>query len=256
MLLPPYKRVIFKKNPLVNVSCHLQFYEPLTFDEASLNKLWESLRSFFPYLKLQNALYFASLDEASKFPQTIPRFASWSAAFLSKDNCWQLNVMSNQFSLFCTTYERWEKFRECLELTLEGLTPYLSKTCSRIDLRYIDVIQRSQLGLSEERWSNLLNPEIVGELKAFEEDIEHVGRELILNLNDKFHSKLHVRHGYTKLEGSDELCYLIDTDVYSQTSQEILHVYEILTDYRDYAGRFFHWCIQPKLRESMEPTEP
>ena len=89
-------------------------------------------------------------------------------------------------------------------------------------LRYIDVIQRSPLGLAGVPWKELLSPLLVGELASPDigDDIEHVAREVVFRLNDARDSRVRMRHGVARLEGVDELCYLIDSDLFTDQQTE------------------------------------
>jgi transposase, IS30 family len=66
--------------------------------------------------------------------------------FLSDDRAWKVALASNFLALSTTSYIRWEKFREALELPFTQFCQvYEPSYLTRIGLRYRDVIIRSQL---------------------------------------------------------------------------------------------------------------
>src|SRR5207249_3887147 len=96
--------------------------------------------------------------------------------------------LSRESLMFRTTaYTRWEEFRgrlERLQATFEQI--YRPASYNRLGLRYVDIVQRSRLGLNDVSWSDLLKPYIAGELSAeeFGENIDSASRQLHCQLGD------------------------------------------------------------------------
>lgn len=175
--------------------------------------------------------------------------------FVSEDEEWVLTLNGDFIALTANSYIRWEDFRIHLEKSCEALINiYNPSFFSRVGLRYINIIQKSVLGLESVSWDELLKPYVAGILteQQLEGFIEENAHNLLFRLtNDLGHVR--VRHGFVKDDSTKELCYLIDNDFFTEAKTEKHDVFRILTEFNKRSGRLFHWSITERLHEAMEP---
>src|SRR5205085_2017184 len=92
-------------------------------------------------------------------PTSAIRSIEHAYKFASEDNAWVVTLTKDYLAVETTRYQNWADFRDHLRAPLEVLTEiYAPVFFSRIGLRYIDVIQRTRLGLPDVPWRELLQP--------------------------------------------------------------------------------------------------
>jgi uncharacterized protein (TIGR04255 family) len=178
-----------------------------------------------------------------------------SYQFLTEDRSSAVALSRESISLTTSKYERWEAFQDDLRGPLTALLDlYRPSFFVRVGLRYIDVIDREGLGLGELRWSELLNPPLLGELglPLFEDHLEAVNREIRLRLPDASGS-VQLRHGLAAVRGANKLGYVIDFDFFTSERTEAGNAEPILTRFNRHAGNAFRWCITDVLRNALRP---
>lgn len=258
MALPNYPREIYRKNPLAEVVCQVRFTAPPDMSGKQLESFWDHIRDRFPRMEAEEGI--GSLNIVAEMSQEvtdslpIQKFYD----FISEDGLWTLSLTEDTLALTCRSYERWEEFKIWMSEALAALQrTYRPLTFLRIGLRYLDVVQRSQLGLETVEWPELLAAPLVGELASPDigPDIEDVTREFVFRLHDAYESRVRVRHGFVHTEEDlGEICYLVDSDFYTDEEVEINDADKILDEYNRCARRFFRWCISEQLHAAMEPV--
>jgi uncharacterized protein (TIGR04255 family) len=244
----------------MEVICQVRFPALSALESERPTEFWNRIRHQFPTMELKPPTFGMPVS----LPPTSlpPDVANWllnmkTYDFVSEDNLWTVSLSRDFLALTCRYYERWEGYRQRLLPVLDAVQEiYQPAACQRVGLRYVDVIQRSALGLTGVPWAELLSPLLVGELASSDigGDIEHVARDVVFRLNDDRESRVHVRHGLARLDGVDELCYLIDSDVFTDQQMEWRDASRALDEYNRYAGRLFRWCISDRLHAAMEPV--
>ena len=260
MALPEYSRVIYQKNPLAEVICQVRFPALLALESERPTAFWNRIRHQFPTMEVKESP--VGIPVPLPPVSLPPDFANWlrnmkAYDFVSEDDLWTVSLSKDFLALTCRYYERWEGFKQRLLPALDAVQEiYQPPACQRIGLRYVDVIQPSSLGLMGTPWAELLSPPLVGELASSDigADIEHVAREVVFRLNDGRESRVHMRHGLARLDGVDDLCYLIDSDFFTDQQMEWHDASRTLDEYNRYAGRLFRWCISDRLHAAMEPV--
>lgn len=259
MPFPDAERVIYEKNPLEEVICQLRFPPILRIDTESPSGFQERIRADYPFYKAKPALKLPAgipAELAALIATDLP-FGHGQAAheFTSRDEKWTLSLTREFVALTCRRYDRWENFKDHLRVPLEALQAlYSPPFFTRIGLRYRDVLRRSSLGLEEVGWAQLLQPWMAGALAVPEvaKDIEHSASELMLRLPDQ-HSRVRVHHGQAVDDKSQEQCYVIDADFFSEYQTETAHAIELLDFLNKQSRLFFRWCITDRLHQAMRP---
>lgn len=262
MPFPDSPRVIYRKNPLAEVICQLRFPPILRIDSELPSGFQERIRANYPHYAESRQ---TSLGIPPNMPAEVikliqsfgPQAASASHEFGSGDKNWTVTLTRGFLVLKTTDYRRWEEFRERIERLLTALIEEYAPACfTRIGLRYVDGIQRSELGLVDVPWSELLNPHIAGEFASPDivDEIEHAARQTLLRL-DQNGGRVMIRHGIAMAEPDNEQCFIIDADLFVEAQQETTDAIRILDRLNQGAGRLFRWCINDRLHQALEPAE-
>ena len=259
MPFPDSPRVIYEKNPLVEVICAINFPAILRIDSEVPARYQERLKELYPLFS-ENQASNIKLNVAPEIAQIIGSNQSLSFrgratySFVSADKQWKVNLSRDSLSLSTRIYERWEDFKEHLREPLNALIEEYKPTFfSRIGLRYQDVIERSKLGLADCSWGQLLEPHLAGELSSpdIAEDILSCVNQLVLALDDG-ESRVLLNHGFASNQ-DNEICYLIDSDFFTEERTETNNVIQKLDYFNRQSGRLFRWCINEKLHEALNP---
>jgi uncharacterized protein (TIGR04255 family) len=257
MLFPESRRVIYGKNPLEEVICQLRFPPILRIDTEIPAAYQERIRHEYPlFLEPQeeeNSLGIPP-EIAKLVGGKMPFHVGRSFNFLSADEKWKVTLTRDFLALSTLKYERWEQFKERLKVPLDALVSHYQPVFfTRIGLRYRNVIRRSALALGNVEWSALLKQTILGELADpnLSGAIESATRDLVFKLDG--HGKLRVKHGLAPSKATSEVCYLIDSDFFTEERTGTNNAIGILDTFNQQSGRLFRWCIQDRLHEAMGP---
>lgn len=261
MPFPESERVVYRKNPLVQVIGQLRFPTILRIGVGQLADFQDKIRGEYPLYSLQEPSFefpqlpkeLSSVLEQLNLPKppglAIHRFSTGdSQRFVS--------LCQDFLALTELRYLKWELFRKELEKAEKAIREvYNPAFYYRIGLRYRDVISRRNLGLTEEKWQALLQPHIVGELGTPEvsDAIVVMQTQSIIKTNEVPGGQVKFTHGLVRSPGTDEECYMIDADFSVEKREGLNAPFEILDKFNRLAGRLFRWAITDTLHRAMEP---
>lgn len=263
--LPPFpdsERVVYGRNPLIEVICQLRFPPILRIAAEPPVAFQERIRNEYPLLS--EKFPEVNIEMPSGVPPallellkgTVPKRKLMGYDFASADEKWKVSLTRDFLSLSTSQYTRWEHFREHLEGPLQALIAvYAPAFFTRVGLRYQDLIQKSRLGLpTTTKWSELIKPHIAGVhgVPELEGAVEESQGQLLISLPE-FEGKVRINYGIVQTVESDEKCFLIDGDYYSEQRTKTNAVDGILTYFNKQSGRLFRWCIEDRLQAAMEP---
>jgi uncharacterized protein (TIGR04255 family) len=252
---PSSPRVIYEKTPLTQVICQLRFPPLLRIEGEPPADFQERIRSLFPLFERTANVVLPDLP--AEIVQLLgPGTGGTNYNFRTEDKTTSVSLQPGSISLSTTTYSRWEEFCRFLDPPLSALLDiYKPSFFIRIGLRYSNAIQRSRFGLDKSRWSELLRPEVLGELSLpeFEDHLQEVKRSIRIKVPEQ--GSIFFQHGLGVVAGQDERSYLIDFDFYTDQKTQVEHARPTLDRFNHQAGRAFRWCITDTLHRSMGPTE-
>ncbi|NQS97960.1 MAG: TIGR04255 family protein [candidate division Zixibacteria bacterium] len=262
MPFPEVKRVIYKKNPLDRVICQLRFPPILKIDKEIPADFQEKIRMDFPNFDETIEWPDVPSEIQGQFPPEILRQISQTAPiknykFASDDNIWIVNLTRTFIALTSTKYERWEEFKGKLQNIFNAfIETHNPNYFSRIGLRYVDVVKRSDLNLDGKKWNDLLKPFAIGLLGS-----PDVGK-YVQNYEAGHEIKLSKEAGIVKMRlklvkhiDSGEECFMIDSDFYNASKTRIESATEILDQFNKRASRLIQWVITKELHNTLEPQE-
>jgi uncharacterized protein (TIGR04255 family) len=265
MRFPASQRFTYEKNPLVEVICQLRFPRILKIDNEDPYNFQEAIRSEYPQLYSKREIPISTLL-ADASPEALGAGAgliesSKSHEFLDAKNEWKLVLASNFLSLSTLKYTTWEDFRKRLSAALDVLIRlYSPPHLSRIGLRYQDLIVKSEMGLSEAKWQELIQPSILGVLAIADVPDSDISEMDLTESSSSFgctldilNAKINVRSGLGLRAGSSEPGFLIDSDCYTDSPVEVSNVLPTLNQFNAESRNFFNWAIKPKLHAALSP---
>jgi len=262
MLFPESERVLYKKNPLVEVICQFRFPTILRIREGHLANFQDMIRKDYPGYSEQEPSFgvppqipkeLATVIEQMTIPMP-PGLISHR--FSTKDSKRFISLRDGSMALAERKYERWESFRKEIVKAESALKRvYEPALYSRVGLRYRDIISRRSLGLTKVGWQDLLKPHIIAELgdKDISGAILRIQTRVIIKIHDIPNGQVVLNHGLITPNGSDEQCYLIDADFSVERKEGVDEPFEILGGFNRMAGRLFRWAITERLHNAMEP---
>jgi len=271
MPFPEVERVLYKKNPLTQVICQLRFPPILRVDAEVPAAFQERVRHFFPGFS-ETAEWNVDVppDVNAQVPPELLRRVLQSAGvknyqFETEDKEWKINLSRTFVALSSASYGRWEEFKERLQLPLAALIEiYGPEYFSRIGLRYVNVIDRTELGLAEVPWAELLRPYVLGIVGSPEagEYVSNFESRCEVGLSDhlsvvrivtKFVQEATSTTPYVAQSKDGVICFMIDNDFFTRAKTEINAVWDKLDYLNERASRLIQWCITQRLHEAMEP---
>lgn len=258
---PEVKRVVYKKNPLDQVICQLRFPPVLRIDTEVPAAFQERVRENFPNfsetseLKVEVPLGIMDKIQPEPIEQALKSSSYKNYEFSSEDEQWKISLTRTFVALTTKKYERWEEFREKLQIPLNALVEtYTPNYFSRVGLRYIDVIRRSMLNLNDVNWDELLKPYILGILGSpqVRSNVKNFDSMCEIKLSDE-ESVVKIVAKLVKAISNDEICFMIDSDFYNSNKMDISSAIKKLDYFNNRASRLIHWCISERLHDAMEP---
>lgn len=261
MPFPESERVIYGKNPLVEVICQLRFPPILRIETEVPAAFQDLLRREYPLLQEVSAL-----TPPEGLPPDVAAFVSSlaqatkrvSREFVDSDGTWKVSLTRDFVALTTTQYERWEEFRDRLSRVLSALTEvYEPAFFTRVGLRYKDAIGRSRLGLEGQEWAQLLRLELAAELAAddVKGDVAEAQHQVVFRLSNGS-GRVRLAHGLAVENETGEVGYLIDADFSTTDRTEVSDASSVLDSFNRQAGWLFRWCIRDELHAAMDPRKP
>ena len=144
-------------------------------------------------------------------------------------------------------YTRWEELRGEISAACDALQAiYAPAFCTRIGLRYQDILDPQAIGLESVPWSELLHPAIAGALGAEDEigaAVMGFGGAVEIRIEDVAQGAVRLQYGLVQTPPNHPARFALDADFYSNERTPIDRVPEILDRFNHIAGNLFRWAI-------------
>lgn len=257
MNLPESERVIYQRNPLVEVVCQLRFPPILKISHQEPFEFQDEVRFQYPLFETTQTQV---PSEILKIVQQLgmPLQSEIAYTFKSEDQRWNLSITKDFIALSTSAYERYEQFKQRFKEVLGIFEQiYQPSFYTRAGLRYQDLIVRSKLHIEDQDWGALIAKHIASELHDTElaHAIQALTKSMILTTES---GQINFNHGFVTVKASeekpDEVAYLFDADFYTEQRIEANEdVWNILDQFNQSAGRLFRWSITDTLHRAMQP---
>ena len=251
-----YRRERYLKNPLVEVIFQLRFPTILNINSQPPVEFQERIREYYPFYTEQTENQEEYVISPQLGPQITNRSNSKNHNFISADKKYKINLTPSFISIPTKDYTQWEDFRSHIERVIPIFEEiYKPSFYIRIGLRYVDIINREELGLSGSSWNELINPQLLGMMtpehesgtKSFKSQIDYTTD--YINILSRAHFEL------VTVNDNKDLSFLIDCDYYSMEMTKLADMKDVAENLHNASTNVFRNSISEKLRVAMEPTE-
>ncbi|MCL1467377.1 TIGR04255 family protein [Argonema galeatum] len=257
MHLPESERIIYARNPLIQVACQLRFPPIIKISHQEPVEFQDEIRFQYPHFDGNKSQFPSEISQVIQ-QFGLPQLNDLFYRFKSEDQMWQLLIAKDFITLTTSTYQRYEqfkkRFREAVEI-FERI--YKPSFYSRVGLQYQDLIIRSKLGLEDKSWSDLITERIASELynPELSSSLQSIMKNLILKTE---HGQVNFNHGLVTVKeagkDNEEVAYLLDADFYTEQKVERDgNVWNILDQFNKCARELFRWSISDILHDAMQP---
>jgi uncharacterized protein (TIGR04255 family) len=262
MAFPQVKRVIYNKSPLEKVICQFRYPPILRIDSELPSEFQEYIRESFPLYSEKVEIIQGGFEGVGQLqnegfsPGIKKSLTIKNHLFSTDDRTWNINLSRTFLSITTSKYTVWEDFISKFQHSINALFEiYKPPFITRIGLRYIDIFNRSGLGLKDINWTELINPYFLGLLSSsIGDDIRNYEGRYEINLEDK-ESILRVVTTFVDHLITKERCYLVDCDYYYPKKTNRVTFQEKLEFLHEQATRLIQFIITKKLHNAMEPKE-
>jgi len=262
MPFPPAPRVVYARKPLKSVVCQLRFPPILRIDAELPVNFQDRIRRNFPNFTEMSDVTIqvptAALGEqvpADVIRQVLQSSLAKNYVFASADGSSQVNLMRIFVAMTTSAYETWENFRERFLVPFRALMEvYNPAYFSRIGLRYLDVFVRSEVGLTDVPWRDLLSPALIGLLEPpntadFVETFQSSSEMRLTGEGNRARVVATLR----KAGNGNEDAFMLDSDFFNGDRTEVGAAFDRLDFLHSYASRLLRWAITDRLHQAMEP---
>jgi uncharacterized protein (TIGR04255 family) len=264
MPFPSSPRVIFQRNPLAEVVCELRFPPILRIASELPAAFQERIRQAYPNFQqpagLMNPVQFQTPPGVgfTVGPSLNIGWPQPSFVFADEHQTRTLTLSQESFSIAERDYREWGIFREEIE-SLKGHLEdvYQPPFYTRVGLRYQDLIDRDELGLSDVSWADLLNPAFAGLLGAetqVSQDVQRITSVAELLVPEVPGGRVRVQHGL--IEAPAPIRYAIDSDFSVAERSDLAEVLPRLDAFSAHAGNLFRWAVSDRLLTALQPAPP
>lgn len=254
-------RCIYANNQLAEVICQLRFPTILTINAEEPAKFQEAIRDVFPkYASRQEQPPAKVTAVPGQPPRVEQQKPVTNYQFTSADGMYRIHLTQNFISLSCGRYSRWEEFAKMMDKPLATfISTYHPAYFERVGLRYINAFSRTDLGLEETPFRELLQPAYIGLLAdetvpeaAFGRCSQDVEMKLPGGCKLKLRSGLGTlrRNGDTS---DKETKLILDLDVSMGGNIPVNMAAASMQTVHTHVGSIFRDAITDTLHGAMEP---
>ncbi len=261
MLAADGKQFIYEKPQLIETICQLRFPAILSIETKEPAEFQDMIREMFPRYLCQTE---AVPQPGGAQPQQMKNHS-----FISADGTSKLSLTKDFIALSTVRYQGWERFAGMLDKPLgQFISLYRPAFFERIGLRYVNGISRTQLGLEECRWNDLLQPQYLGILDS--DDIDEatvrtcsidVERALPDGCTTKMHAgpgrvrrNMRTQNGGIQTVQENEVRFMLDLDLFSLGTIQLADAAERMETLHRHADETFTDAITDTLHDAMEPV--
>jgi uncharacterized protein (TIGR04255 family) len=261
MPIPVSDRKVYAQNPIRECICQFRFHDILKIVAETPVEFQEQVRTDYPvYRDASTSVVFEghpNIPEAVKaaIVRQLPTEKNYQ--FLTEDFKHRLILDHRSLTLSTSKYTTWEPFSKRVEEAEKALRGvYNPARYTRLGLRYINCIVRSELGLEMVPWKELIKPQFAG-LMATEvaQEVASSKSEVQLNLGPES-ATARVIYGLQEVKTKskrDELGFLFDVDFSTMQlgKADTGDFRQFLDRVHGLAGCLFRWAISERLEDAL-----
>ncbi|WP_283966820.1 TIGR04255 family protein [Tritonibacter sp. AK171] len=255
MEFPERPRVVYGRNPLVEVVCQLRFPRLLLLDREVPSEFQTAIGKDFPIVDSREEVRL-SFSRGSQSPTPMSHRQVYD--FSTGDKKYIVSLCSDFLAVKTQAYERWEAFHAVLHTAMSALmASYDVPHFTRVGLRYVNVIDKCEIGLEDASWSELLRTPALGLLADNDVSLSDIGEQSSTTLIKLNEGKVVVRTGLHFPSPNEAPMFKVDSDFFLDDQVEgVERATNLLGSYNQAAGNAFRWFITDRLHDQLEPTDP
>lgn len=255
-------RVVYKKNPLVEVILQIKFPTILSINAKDPADFQDAIRGEYPIYQLaieqEQEITLPTSNPGSEMllPSIVQKQQHKNHHFISEDGQYKVNLTSGFISLSTLNYTRWEEMLAHFETPLKKFIEiYHPPFFERIGLRYIDAFSRKQLNLETNEWRDLIQPTWLGAISSINEG-QVIGSGLDVEYYlDNGISRVKVHAGLGNVNNNPETVFIVDSDFIHIKNESVTSFDSIVSYLHDQSGQFIRSVITDTLHEAMLPED-
>ncbi len=235
----------FTRNPLDSVVGQLSFHPVLKLRDC-IPDIQEQIRATFPRFSegVHRHVIFDTAGNATV--QEHPQFV-----FRDTQNDWRIALRMDSLIVLCNRHESHHKFARVFNLVADSVSASVELIGTRFGLRYINMIDRNQLGDMHDSpidWKKIVNSRFLP--SEFDLDLEnaHFLTEIDAQMAD---GNMVVRHGIV-----EQNKYRIDLDRYHEFAVSPEETPDVIESFSQDIFSLFYAMAGPKLLEWMQNESP
>lgn len=247
--------VRYQKAPLIDTIFQLRFSPILQIETEIPASFQEKIRHKYPEYTTENQFHqeISGNVESNQFINETRLTTTKIHVFSDSGEQTIVRLTRDSISLQTKNYRGWSIFKEDLLDVLHAFyDSYNGFAPTRIGLRYINILERTQLGLEKNiPWKTLLNDLFIGFYAddKYCSDISSFDVKTNISLSSNF--GINIALASVVNVNSNEPCLRLDFDCYSSSIAE--NISEDIEMLHDYDEEFFFHAIKPELHEAMQP---
>ena len=253
------KPFIYEKQQLIETICQLRFPTILSIDAKEPADFQDMIRADFPR--------YACQVEQPTGPDGKPQQVR-NHNFITEDGAFKISLTKDFIALSTMRYPGWEGFARMLDEPLgQFIQVYKPAYFTRIGLRYLNAFSREQLGVTDRRWNDLLQPQVLGVLDddgINEEDVVKCSVDVERRLGERYSLKMHAGPGSIRRTKrteaglqtvqEKETRFILDLDVSSTGNIALGAAADTMEQLHEHADRVFSDAITDALHDALEPV--
>lgn len=248
-LFPELPREVYSRSPLTEVAVEIVFPAILRIEATAPVEFQESVRERFPTYRLAHPGIPPAPPELVAFAGPLAEGFPRQYEFRDRMERNLVRLTKDRITVVTRSYTDWAGLRDDCALALAALeSAYRPSYFTSIAALYVNSIDRTRLGLTQEAWRELLQPHIAGELLAPEVQARVIQSHKSFDLQEG-PMQIQVRHGIPS--GQDT--YRLDITATQPEVTETDHALAVLDNLNRLVRNAFRWCITDRLRLALEP---
>jgi uncharacterized protein (TIGR04255 family) len=247
------KRVIYERNPLVEVIAAIRFPPILSLLQEPPAQFQRRFAQIYPLVEYLQSAVKVSVGQGSEPSESeTPQIRTYR--FSSSDEQWVVSLEAGLLALTCRRYRDWSTFRSRFRHLLKGVIElYRMPVVTRLGLRYRDAIFKELLGLEGCSWRDLFQSGLFGTVDFFTEDID---ANPPINLTMQFSipaGRMNVGIS-TILNPEKQSGFMIDTDCFVEEQQpaQLALLVAKANKLHNYTSLVFQACISDRLHKALQ----
>ena len=248
-------RVVYARNPLVEVIAAIRFPSVLALTEEPPSALQRELVRDYPLVEVRQPVGALSISGGGD-PQALSS-GSLGTTFLfsSADNKWTVSVEPTLLAITCRAYEQWAAFWPRFSAVTELMIRlYGIGLVTRLGLRYVDVIDKEALGLAGSSWSDLVAAPVLGTPLFFTEGLDECPPMQFVTTLAIPPGSVNIKISTVENRVSKTKGMLIDTDCFCEGNlpTDVSELGRKANELHEYTSIVFQACITDRLHDALQ----